>query len=55
MRELKGSDVPCLLEAVAEAARTKEARLEWHRPSRDVWPESWVALAFASEVLRIFR
>jgi uncharacterized protein (DUF433 family) len=55
MRELKGSDVPRLLEAVAEAARTKEAGLEWRRPSRDAWPESVVALAFASEVLRIFR
>ena len=55
MQELKGSDVPRLLEAVAEAACTKEARLEWHRPSRVTWPESVVALAFASEVLRIFR
>ncbi len=55
MQDLKGADVPRLLEAVAEAARTKEARLEWHRPSRDAWPESRVALAFASEVLRIFR
>jgi uncharacterized protein (DUF433 family) len=55
MQELKGSDVPRLLEAVAEVARTKEARLEWDRPSRDAWAESRVALAFASEVLRIFR
>jgi uncharacterized protein (DUF433 family) len=55
MQDLRGSDVPRLLEAVAEAARTKEARLEWRRPSRDAWPESVVALAFASEVLRIFR
>lgn len=55
MQGLRGSDVPRLLEAVAEAARTKEARLEWHRPPRDAWPESVVALAFASEVLRIFR
>jgi uncharacterized protein (DUF433 family) len=55
MRELKGSDVPRLLGAVADAARTKGARLEWHRTSRDAWPESRVALAFASEVLRIFR
>ncbi len=55
MQDLRGSDVPRLLEAVAEAVRTKEARLEWHRPSRDAWPESRVALAFASEVLRIFR
>lgn len=55
MQELKGSDVPRLLEAVAEAARTKEARLEWRSSSRDAWPESVVALAFASEVLRIFR
>ncbi len=55
MQKLKGSDVPRLLEAVAEAARTKEAPLEWHRPSRDDRPESRVALAFASEVLRIFR
>jgi uncharacterized protein (DUF433 family) len=55
MQELKGSDVPRLLEAIAEAARTKEARLEWHRTSRDAWLESRVALAFASEVLRIFR
>lgn len=55
MRELKGSDVPPLLEAVAEAARTKEASLEWRRPPRDAWPESVVALAFASEVLRIFH
>ncbi len=55
MQELKGSDVLRLLEAVAEAARTKEARLAWHRPSRDPWPESVVALAFASEVLRIFH
>ena len=55
MEELKGSDVPHLLKAVAEAARTKDASLEWHRPSRDAWPESRVALAFASEVLRIFR
>jgi hypothetical protein len=53
MRELEGSDVPRLLEAVAEAARTKEAGLEWRRSSRDAWPESMVA--FASEVLRIFR
>jgi uncharacterized protein (DUF433 family) len=28
MQDLRGSDVPRLLEAVAEAARTKEARLE---------------------------
>ncbi len=55
MQELKGSDVPRLLEAVAEAARTKEAGLEWRRPSQDVWPESVVTLAFASEVLRIFH
>ena len=55
MEELKGSDVPHLLKAVAEAARTKDASLEWHRPSRDAWPESRVGLAFASEVLRIFR
>jgi uncharacterized protein (DUF433 family) len=55
MRELKGSDVPPLLEAVAEAALTKEAGLEWRRPARDAWPESVVALAFASEVLRIFH
>jgi uncharacterized protein (DUF433 family) len=54
MRELKGSEVPPILEAVAEAALTKDASLEWHRPSRDAWPESVVALAFASEVLRIF-
>jgi hypothetical protein len=38
MRELKGSDVPALLEA--EAARTEEAGLEWRRPSRGAWPES---------------
>jgi uncharacterized protein (DUF433 family) len=55
MQDLRGSDVPRLLEAVAEAARTKEAGLKWHRPSQDAWPESVVALAFASEVLRIFR
>lgn len=55
MRELRGSDVPRLLEAVAGAARTKEASLEWRRASRDAWPESVVALAFASEVLRIFH
>ncbi len=55
MRELKGSEVPTLLEAVAEAALTKDASLEWRRPTRDAWPESVVALAFASEVLRIFH
>jgi len=55
MQDLRGSDVPRLLEAVAEAACTKETRLEWHRTSRDACPESRVALAFASEVLRIFR
>lgn len=55
MQELNGLDVPRLLEAVAEAARTKEARLEWRRSSRDAWPESRVAFAFASEILRIFR
>jgi hypothetical protein len=55
MQDLRGSDVPRLLEAVGEAARTKEARLEWRRSSRDAWPESRVTLAFASEVLRIFR
>jgi uncharacterized protein (DUF433 family) len=55
MRELRGSEVPRLLEAGADAARTKEASLEWHRKSRDAWPESVVALAFAGEVLRIFR
>ena len=55
MREIRGSDVPPLLEAVAEAALTKEAGLEWRRPPRDAWPESVVALAFASEVLRIFH
>jgi uncharacterized protein (DUF433 family) len=55
MQDLRVSDVPRLLEAVADGARTKEARLEWHHPSRDAWPESRVALAFASEVLRIFR
>jgi uncharacterized protein (DUF433 family) len=32
MREIRGSDVPPLLEAVAEAALTKEAGLEWRRP-----------------------
>jgi hypothetical protein len=52
---LKGSEVPPLLEAVTEAALTKEAGLERSRPSRDAWPESVVALAFASEVLRIFH
>ncbi len=55
MRELRGSDVPPLLEAVAEAALTKEAGLEWRRPPQDAWPESVVALAFASEVLLIFH
>jgi hypothetical protein len=55
MQDLRGSDVPRLLEAVGEAARTKEARLEWRRSSRDAWPGSRVTLAFASEVLRIFR
>jgi uncharacterized protein (DUF433 family) len=55
MRDLKGSEVPPLLEAVAEAALSKEAGLEWRRPSRDAWPESVVALAFASEVLCIFH
>jgi uncharacterized protein (DUF433 family) len=55
VREIRGSDVPRLLEAVAEAARTKEASLEWRRASRDAWPESVVALAFGSEVLRIFH
>jgi len=55
MRELKGSEVPRLLEAVAEAALTKDAGLEWRRPSWDAWPESVVALVFASEVLRIFH
>lgn len=55
MQELKGSDVPRLLEAVAGAERTKEARLGWDRPSRDARAESVVALAFASEILRIFR
>jgi uncharacterized protein (DUF433 family) len=54
MRELKGSDVPRLLEAVAEAARTKDAGLAWRSSPQDAWPESVVALAFASEVLRIF-
>ena len=53
MQELKGRDVPRLLEA--EAARAKEAGLKWRRPSGDAWAESRVALAFASEVLRIFR
>ena len=55
MHDLRGSDVPRLLEAVAEAARTKEAGLKWYRLSQDAWPESVVALAFASEILRIFR
>ena len=55
MQDLRGSDVPRLLEAVADAVRTKETRLEWRGPSRDAWPESVVALAFASEVLRTFR
>jgi uncharacterized protein (DUF433 family) len=55
VRELKGSDVPRLLEAVALATRTMEARLERRRPSQGAWPESVVALAFASEVLRIFH
>jgi uncharacterized protein (DUF433 family) len=50
MRELKGSDVPRLLEAVAEVVPTKEAGLEWQRTSQDAWPESRVALAFASEI-----
>jgi len=35
MRELTGSDVPRLLETVAEAARIREARHEWRRSSRD--------------------
>jgi len=55
MEKLEGSDVPHLLKAVAEAARTKDASLEWRSSTRDAWPESVVALAFASEVLRIFR
>ena len=55
MEELKGSDVPHLLKAVADAVRTKDASLEWRSSTRDAWPESRVALAFASEVLRIFR
>jgi uncharacterized protein (DUF433 family) len=55
MRELKGSDVSRLLEAVADAARTKDAGLEWRSSPQDAWPESVVALAFASEVLRVFR
>jgi uncharacterized protein (DUF433 family) len=55
MQELKGSDVPRLLEAVAEAARAKDAGLEWRSSPQDAWPESVVALAYASEVLRIFR
>jgi uncharacterized protein (DUF433 family) len=55
MQELKGSDVPRLLEAVAEAARTKNTGLEWRSSPQDAWPESVVALAYASEVLRIFR
>ena len=55
MQELKGPDVARLLEAVAETARTKDARLEWRSSLQDAWPESRIALAFASEVLRIFR
>ena len=55
MQDLKGSDVPRLLEAVADAARTKDFGLEWRSSPQDAWPESVVALAFASEVLRIFR
>lgn len=55
MQELKGSDVPRLLEAIAGTTRTKETRLEWRGSSQDAWPEPVVALAFASEVLRIFR
>jgi uncharacterized protein (DUF433 family) len=55
MQGLKGSDVPRLLEAVAEAARTRDAGLEWCSSQQDAWPESVVALAFANEVLRIFR
>jgi hypothetical protein len=31
------------------------ASLEWRRPWQDAWPESRVAVAFASEVLWIFR
>jgi uncharacterized protein (DUF433 family) len=55
MQDLRSSDVPRLLEAVAEAARTKEAGVELRSSPQDAWPESVVALAFASEVLRIFR
>lgn len=55
MQDLSGSDVPRLLQAVAEAVRTKDAGLEWRSSAQDAWPESVVALAFASEVLRIFR
>ncbi len=43
-----------LLEALAEAARTKEARLEWRCSSQYALPESRLVLAFASEVLWIF-
>ena len=55
MQELRGPDVPRLLEAVAKAARTKDAGLEWRSSLQDAWPKSVVALAFASEVLWIFR
>jgi hypothetical protein len=55
MWELIGSEGPRLLEAVAEAVHTEEASLEWRRPSQDAWPESRVAVAFASEVLWVFR
>ena len=50
MQDLRGSDVPRLLEAVAEAARTKGAGVELRSSSQDAWPESRVALAFASEI-----
>jgi len=55
MQELRGLDVPQLLQAVAQASRTRDAGLEWRSSPQDAWPESKVALAFASEVLRIFR
>jgi hypothetical protein len=53
--ELRGSEGQRLLAADAEAVHTEEASLEWRRPSQDAWPESRVAVTFASEVLWIFR
>lgn len=54
-RSLLESDALRLLEAVAESAASKEAPIRWRGSSPETWQDAVTVLAFASEVLRVFR